>query len=74
MTNSVFATVGRSSGLCASMVLVLGLAAGCTKLGPDFQTPEAPQEEAWLEQSDPKALRLATQCRVEIRYRNHRLA
>ena len=54
MTASVFTTCVRNARVCASMVLVLAVAAGCTKVGPDFELPAAPQEDAWLEEGDPK--------------------
>jgi NodT family efflux transporter outer membrane factor (OMF) lipoprotein len=27
---------------------------GCTKVGPDFQTPVVPEEHTWIEESDPR--------------------
>ena len=42
----------RSAG--AAVVLVLCATAGCTKVGPDYQTPSAPQEDSWLEEGDAK--------------------
>ena len=37
--------------LCLAFLLV---AAGCTKVGPDFETPVVPEEQTWIEESDPK--------------------
>ena len=40
-----------------STSLLLGLAllaAGCTKLGPDFATPTVPEAESWIEVDNPK--------------------
>jgi NodT family efflux transporter outer membrane factor (OMF) lipoprotein len=33
---------------------ILPVTTGCTKLGPDFETPMVPEEQAWIEESDPK--------------------
>jgi NodT family efflux transporter outer membrane factor (OMF) lipoprotein len=33
---------------------ILPVTTGCTKLGPDFETPVVPEEQAWIEESDPK--------------------
>ena len=35
------------------LVLVASLLSGCTMLGPDYQQPEAPLEQDWMEAGDP---------------------
>ncbi len=30
------------------------MTAGCTKVGPDFEAPVVPEEQTWIEESDPK--------------------
>jgi len=35
-------------------LVFLPLAAGCTKVGPDFETPVVPEEQTWIEESNPK--------------------
>jgi NodT family efflux transporter outer membrane factor (OMF) lipoprotein len=47
-------SAGRSGGLSAALALLLLATAGCTKVGPDYQTPSAPQDDGWLEAGDPK--------------------
>lgn len=43
----------QSLRVLAPVVLLLAVPA-CTKLGPDFESPQAPATEAWLEQGNPK--------------------
>jgi len=40
-----------------SLAMVLFAVSACTKLGPNFQAPEAPATDSWIEQSDPKVKR-----------------
>ena len=44
----------RRRARLAALVCLLALVAGCTKLGPDFTTPPAPDAEDWLEADDAK--------------------
>ena len=44
----------RSGGLSATLALLLCAMSSCTKVGPDYHTPSAPQESSWLEQADTK--------------------
>ena len=44
----------RAGSVSAILALLLCAIAGCTKVGPDYQTPRAPQEASWLEEGDAK--------------------
>ena len=42
----------RTSKLKATSLLVLLSLGACTKVGPDFEMPEAPLQGTWLEEAD----------------------
>jgi NodT family efflux transporter outer membrane factor (OMF) lipoprotein len=49
--------LGVEKWLANALILwlaILPVTAGCTKVGPDFETPVVPEEETWIEESDPK--------------------
>ncbi len=41
-------------GICLTWLLAACLAAGCAKVGPDYQRPETKVSEAWLETGDQR--------------------
>ncbi len=43
-----------SRGKILGVVAVTIIAGGCTKVGPDFVKPEAPQAETWIEEDDTR--------------------
>ncbi len=45
--------IGRMGALCSAMIVaVLFGAAGCTKVGPDFEPLTAPKSEQWIDEKD----------------------
>jgi len=44
----------RTGGVFVTVALLLCAIGGCTKVGPDYHTPSAPQEASWLEEGDAK--------------------
>jgi len=47
----------RVGSVSAALALLLVAMTGCTKVGPDYQTPSAPQAASWLEEADPNVSR-----------------
>ena len=44
---------GRTGALCRAMIVsILFGAAGCTKVGPDFEPLSAPKSEQWIDEKD----------------------
>jgi len=45
--------IGRTGTLCSAMMVAFLLgAAGCTKVGPDFEPLTAPKSEQWIDEKD----------------------